>query len=276
MKAMPAHRRLKGETTHYLKKKILLTMALSALAGMAAASSAIATHVRPAAGAQFRVPMVVAYNACASPNRTHGPTLTAPSCNPPVQSSNWLTLGTLDVTGHPSQSSGFVKVTVCVNGTTLDGICSTPPGMSVPDARFEANITDVRCKVGGPSQSNCEGGQFSDYVGEVQGDVNIRITDHHNNVTPGGTGDTATVTDLPFPGFFTAGCAANPAGGSQMAIGGTCSVVTAWNAVQPGAIQMFKRGNVEFDQVRVFDGGQSGVAGASDATLFEVQGVFFP
>jgi len=260
-----------------MKKRILLTLALSALVGMVAASSAMATHVRPQAGAQFRVPTVVAFNECVpgvGNNRTHGPTLTAPSCNPPVQTSSWLTVGTLDANGFNSSSVGFVKITVCANGTTATGTCSTPAGMTVPDVRLELNITDVRCKVGGPSQSNCEGGALSDYVGAVQGNAEIRITDHHNNVTAGGTGDTATVIDLPFP--VNANCAANASGGTATTIGGTCNVLTRANAVVPGSVSPAKRANVEVDQVKVFDGGQGGVAGAPDATLFEVQGIFIP
>ncbi len=265
---------LKREGKRYMKKRILLTLGLSALVGMVAASSAMATHVRPQAGAQFRVPTVIAFNECLSPNRTHGPALSAPSCNPPVQTSNWLTVGTQDANGFPSQSSGFVKITVCTTGTTATGTCSTPPGMTSPDVRLETNILDVRCKVGGPTQANCQGGALSDYTGQVQGNVELRITDHHNSTTPGGTGDTATVQDLPFP--WAAGCVANASGGSADAIGGTCNVVTRWNAVRPGSVVTNKRANIEIDQVKVFDGGQTGVAGASDATLFEVQGLFIP
>jgi hypothetical protein len=37
-----------------------------------------------------------------------------------------------------------------------------------------------------------------------------------------------------------------------------------------------KRTICQLGQVQVYDGGASGVAGASDATLFEDQGVFVP
>jgi hypothetical protein len=259
-----------------MKKRILLALSLSALMGMVAASSASATHVRPQAGVNFRVPLVIAYNQCVagSPeaNRTHGPSLTAPSCNPPVQSSQWLTVGTTDANGYAAQSVGFVKITVCPTGTTASGVCSTPAGMTAPDVRMEANITDVRCKVGGPTQSNCEGGALTDYIGGVQGTQTLRITDHHNSTTPGGTGETATVTDQPFP--FGAQCSAT--GANSTTIGGTCNVLTRANAVVPGSIVANKRANIEVGQVKVFDGGQGGVTGAGDATLFEVQGIFIP
>jgi len=254
-------------------RRIPLFLALGTLAGLLIASNAFATHVRPNGGAQFRVPLVVSYKACGVPNRTHGPALSAPSCNPARESSNWLTSGTTDANGFASQGVAFAKITVCASGTST-GTCSTPAGMSVPDVRIESKGTDIRCKVGGPTQANCEGGALSDYVGQVQGNATIRITDHHNSVTPGGTGDTATVTDLPFP--VIAGCAANPAGGNAMAIGGTCNVVTHANGVVPGAVVPNKRANVEIGQIQISDGGQAGVAGAGDATLYGVQGIFIP
>jgi hypothetical protein len=255
-----------------MRKRILLTLALSAIVGMAVASVATATHVRPNGGAQFRVPTVIAFNACGVPNRTHGPALSAPSCNPPVQKSNWLTVGTIDANGFTGTSVGFVKITVCATGTTTSGTCSTPAGMTSPDVRLQGNITDVRCRVGSPTQSGCEGGALSDYVGQVQANATIRITDHHNSVTPGGTGDTATVTDLPFP--VSTQCTAT--GVNNTTTGGTCAIVTRANAVVPGAVVPNKRANVEIGQITVNDGGQGGIAGAGDATVFEVQGIFIP
>ena len=43
-------------------------------------------------------------NECTSPNRTHGPPLAFPSCNPPVQTSSFLTVGTPDANGAPANS----------------------------------------------------------------------------------------------------------------------------------------------------------------------------
>ena len=66
---------------------------------------------------------------------------------------------------------------------------------------------------------------------------------------------------------------------SDTALGGTCTINTSANAVQPGIFPQGpvpKRAVVELGQVQVFDGGASGTAGASDATLFEDQGVFVP
>ncbi len=257
-------------------KRITLFLAFGVLGTLLFAGSASASHVRPNAGAVFRVPIVIAYKACnpATANRTHGPALTAPSCNPAVQASNWLTSGTTDANGFAPQGVAFAKIIVCPSGTTASGNCSSPAGMSAPDVRIESNGTDVRCKVGGPSQARCEGGQYSDYTGQVEGNATIRITDHHNSATAGGTGETATVVDLPFP--VIGQCAANPAGGSTTAIGGTCSVLTSANGVVPGAVVPNKRANVQISTIQIFDGGQSGVAEAPDATLFGEQGIVIP
>jgi len=44
----------------------------------------------------------------------------------------------------------------------------------------------------------------------------------------------------------------------------------------PGAVAEGKRSNWQLSQVQVFDGGPSGTAGDSGATLFETQGLFVP
>jgi hypothetical protein len=78
-----------------LKARILVPLALaaSALMMMVVAEVASATHPRPVGASPLRVSMVPSYRACATPNRTHGPPLAFPSCNPPVQSSTSLTTG---------------------------------------------------------------------------------------------------------------------------------------------------------------------------------------
>ena len=61
-------------------------------------------------------------------------------------------------------------------------------------------------------------------------------------------------------------------------IGGTCSVNTSANAVQPGAIPDggVSRAVVELAQIQVKDGGADGQAATSDNTPFAVEGVFVP
>jgi hypothetical protein len=102
----------------------------------------------------------------------------------------------------------------------------------------------------------------------------FRVTDRHNNATAGGTGDSGTVIDIPFP--VDVQCLANPTGGLPTAIGATCAAVTRVNAIVPGAIQPGKRGNWGIEAVQVYDGGPGGVAGAPDASVFLRQGVFVP
>jgi len=78
------------------------------------------------------------------------------------------------------------------------------------------------------------------------------------------------VEDFPIP--FTLPCSAT----TSTAIGGSCSIATSANAARPGWVQTGKRAIWELDEIQVFDGGASGVAGAADATPFEDQGVFVP
>ena len=64
---------------------------------------------RPAGASPLRASLVPAYNACTSANRTHGPALAYPSCNPPVRSSGPLTVGTPDANGFAANSVSFVR-----------------------------------------------------------------------------------------------------------------------------------------------------------------------
>ena len=48
------------------------------------------------------------------------------------------------------------------------------------------------------------------------------------------------------------------------------------NAIVPGLIVEGKRATWQLGQVQVYDGGASGYAGSSDATLFQTQGLFVP
>jgi hypothetical protein len=54
---------------------------------------------------------VIAYRVCSSAeqNEQHGPPLDGPSCSPPVQSSSYLTVGTLDANQNPAGFIGQVR-----------------------------------------------------------------------------------------------------------------------------------------------------------------------
>jgi hypothetical protein len=238
-----------------------LALAASALTMLVAAEFASATHPRPVGASPIRVSMVPAYNACAAPNRTHGPPLAFPSCNPPVQSSGSLTIGSPDANGAGANSVGFIKLGVKV------GVPGAPDDS---DVNITANITDVRCKAGVAACGSANAADGADYTGELEGTAQIRISDHFNAVAPGGGTDPATVIDIPFP--VVTGCTAT----ASTAVGGLCAITTTANAVVPGAVKDTKRAIVEVGQIQIFDGGADGVAASDPNTLFEVQGIFIP
>jgi len=95
------------------KRTVLpLALALGALGMMVMATIANAGHPVPKGATPFRASMVPAYKACATPNRNHGPPLAFVSCNPPVQTSTSLTVGTPDAGGGASNSIGFIRLAV--------------------------------------------------------------------------------------------------------------------------------------------------------------------
>jgi hypothetical protein len=238
-----------------------LALALGAVGIMVMASMASATHPRPKGATPLRVSLVPAYNACTTPNRTHGPPLAFPSCNPPVQSSSAITVGTPDANGAAANMTGFVKLDVKV------GVVG-PPDDS--DVNITANISDVRCKAGTTACGNANAADGADYTGQMQGNATIRITDHYNAVAPGGGTDAATVVDIPFP--VPATCA-NTASTSE---GGLCTANTSANATVPGAVLDAKRANIEVGQITITDGGPDGQNGTTPNTLAFVQGIFIP
>jgi len=238
-----------------------LALALGALGVLVMASVANATHPRPKSASPITAATVPAFNQCTAANRTHGPPLAFPSCNPPVQSSNSITVGAPDANGAAANSTGFIKLSVVVG---VPG----PPDDS--DVKIISTITDVRCKAGTAACGSANAADGADYTGEVQGNATIRITDHFNAVAPGGGTDPATVIDVPFP--VNVACTAT----ASTSIGGTCATNTTANAVVPGAVKDGKRAIVEVGQLQVTDGGPDGLVGTTPNTLFEVQGIFIP
>jgi len=240
-----------------IKRKMVLPLALAvgALGLMAVSQVASGSHVRPKGASPLRASLVPSFKACATPNRTHGAPLAFPSCNPPVQSSSFLTVGTPDANGAGANSVGSILLRVK----------STSP----EDVLINSQILDVRCQ---PAESasvcnSANGTDGPDYSGQVQGNATIRISDHYNGP---GLNEAATVVDIPFP---VNGQCANTI---STTVGGTCTTATTANAVVPGSVKDTQRAVVEVGQLQIFDGGASGVAGAADATLFEVQGIFIP
>src|SRR3954463_3095435 len=94
------------------RKLLPLALGVGALGVLIFSQAAGASHVRPKGASPFRASMVPAFKACATPNRTHGAPLAFPSCNPPVQASNFLTIGSPDANGAAANATGFVLLRV--------------------------------------------------------------------------------------------------------------------------------------------------------------------
>ena len=110
---------------------------------------------------------------------------------------------------------------------------------------------------------------LSDYTGELQAKLGLRITDKLNTPYPGGPGP-GTVADTTFA--FTIPCAATP----DPTIGSQCFLDTTADTVLPGIAPENRRAIWQTDQVKVYDGGPDGDADTAPNTLFMVQGVFAP
>ena len=240
-----------------IKRKMVLplVLALGALGLMVVSQVASATHVRPKGATPLRASLVPAYKACTAPNRTHGAPLAFPSCNPPVQASNFLTVGSPDANGAGANSVGFILLKV---KTT-----------SPEDVLITSSISDVRCKAATAASvcTSANAADGPDYSGGLQGNAIIRISDHYNGP---GLNEAATVQDIPFP--VNTSCA-NTASTTE---GGLCSVSTSANAAVPGSVKDLQRAVVEIAQLQISDGGADGQVATTDNTLFEVQGIFIP
>jgi hypothetical protein len=204
-------------------------------------------YPRPKGATPLRTSLVPAYQPCVSANRTHGAPLAFPSCNPPVQASGQLTVGTFDANGADANSVGGMRLDV------IPGNPSTPANEA--DVRMAMNLSDVRLKT-----------TLADYTGQLQVVLSARVTDKQNgpSQTEPGTGD------VDFP--VTVPCAAT----GSTTIGGNCTIVTTFNSVVPGSIVELKRAIWALGKVNVNDGGADGVASTQPNTLFATQGVFVP
>jgi hypothetical protein len=240
-----------------LNKKLFGIVALVAALGVFLVSAQLssATHPRPKGASPLRAPVVPAFKACTAPNRTHGAPLAFPSCNPPVQTSNFLTVGSPDANGAGANSVASILLRV--------------KATSPEDVLINSTGTDIRCK---PATSPTVCGTANaadgpDYSGELQGNAIIRISDHYNGP---GLNEAATVQDIPFP--VNASCANTAA----LTEGGICTAATSANATVPGSVKDAQRGIVEIGQLQINDGGADGTVATADNTLFEVQGIFIP
>jgi hypothetical protein len=191
---------------------------------------------------------VPAYNQCTSSNRTHGAPLSNGSCNPPVQSSNYVTMGTPDANGAAANGTGTL---------TMTGLTS--------DVRLALSVTDARCRPGETACGSANAGDGADYTGQLQAQVPLRIIDRNSG--PDLTGVTQDTTYS-----FTSPCAST----TSTSVGSSCSVVTTADTLAPGAVAQGYRTIWQLGKIDVFDGGSDGVVSTTPNTRYLTQGYFVP
>jgi len=222
----------------------------------AATTVASPSYVRPRGATPIYMSLVPAYRQCTASNRTHGPSLSQPSCTPPVQSSSALTLGTPDANGSLANGGGSVRLIALIN-----------PAPAPNDVSISVNLTDVRCQTGVVACGAANATDGPDYTGELQATYSLRLTDRANDPTSTTPG---TVTDTTFP--VTVPCAAS----TSTTIGSSCSLSTSANSVAPGSVRRGDRAIWQVGRVEVDDGGPDGLIATADNSVFEVQGLFVP
>ena len=183
------------------------------------AAHALTGYARPKGASPLRVALVPAYQQCTTPNREHGPPLAFPSCAPPQQSSQALTVGTPDANGQPAASVGSLRL------AALPGAPGEPGDGA--DVTVTVSITDVREQVG-----------LGDYEGELTARLSARLTDRDGP---------ATTEDFPFD-------VATPCAATAGAEGATCSAATSFDAIVPGSVVEGSRAIWQLEAVEVLDG----------------------
>jgi len=205
-------------------------------------------YPRPAGASPLRASLVPAYNECTAPNRSHGPPLDSPSCNPPAQRSGFLTVGTPDANGRGAAMVGYLRL------SSATGDPGTPADEA--DVSIAFSTTDVRVP-----------GTLVDYTGELRASAVLRLTDRANGATGN---DTATMSGTTYA--FTVPCTATAATG----VGSTCSLTTTADALLPNTVTEGKRAIWQLGEILVLDGGPDGDAETADNTVFLRQGLFIP
>jgi hypothetical protein len=231
------------------------------MACLLTAASAHATHPRPKSASPLVISLVPAYAPCAGPNRTHGPPLAFPSCNPPAQTSAQATVGTPDAFGGAANGTGYLRLKeIPCTFNCFDG-----------DFVIDIGFDDVRCVPTGARCGTANASGPTDYSGELRFSFTFRLTDHNNATAPGGGLDTATVQDLAIEHSWP--CMQS----GSTSIGSNCDLFTTMHTLIPGAVKDAKRTIMELDAVRIFDGGADGDGDtAVGNTLFARPGIFVP
>jgi hypothetical protein len=208
-------------------------------------------YARPKGATPSVIRLVPAFESCGAPNGSHGAPLAVPSCSPPTQASDHLTIGTPDVNGKVANATGLVQLKV-VGENPID-----PNNGDQADVQITAQLTDVRKR-----------SDLSDYTGELRGVMGLRITDRFN--TPG-QAVPATASDVKLG--FTIACGAT----DDPATGSSCNLTTSADTLAAGTVLEGRRAIWGTGQIEVFDGGADGDGDTTpDNTLFAVQGLFTP
>jgi Tol biopolymer transport system component len=230
-------------------------------------------YPRPRGATPTYASLVPAYVQCTSPNITHGGPLSYPACTPKnffhQNGTMQLVSRNLDM-GSPDWNGAAAKFVGSVRLDVQPGNPATPTNEA--DVGIRVSTTDIRCS--NQTQTTACGSSNSaagpDYVGELQGNLSLRITDRDNTPDPAGSGP-GTMIDTTFT--FSVPCTAT----SDQTVGSTCSTTTSANAVVPDVVREGGRAIWQFGHVEVFDGGTDGLASTTaDNMLFLDQGVFVP
>jgi acid phosphatase type 7 len=206
-------------------------------------------YPRPLASGGMTVKLVPTFSPCTAPNAVHGAPLDVPACGPPVQGSRYLTAGSPN--GVDTRFRGYARMRVA-GQRPVD-----PSDGDQADVKIDVGIEDVR-----------RAADRSDYAGQLQAQIRLRITDRSNGALlrlP------ATATDLPLS--FTIPCQTTPA---DSRTGSTCRLTSSVDSVMPGTVREGSRSVWQVLGVSVNDGGADGLAITPGNTEFARAGLFAP
>ena len=223
-------------------------------------------YPRPKGATPIYVSLVPAFKQCTAPNRTHGPPLAFASCNPPAQSSPYLTVGTPDANAAAANMVGSLRLEAMVGDPAT--------AADEADIGITFRVTDVRC---GPQiqpglcpHANSTGGR--DYLSGLRARLAVRVTDRYNLPAPGGRSPGTTAGHVPVQ--ISPSCGMTP---QDQTVGSTCTAQTTLEVFYPGAVKEGLRANYELAQVEIYDNGDDGHTGTGPPEqVFLRQGVFMP
>ena len=185
---------------------------------------------RPKGATPLRVSLVPAYEPCTSPNREHGPPLAFPSCGPPVQASDHLTVGTPDANGRAGEL-GRLRAAQR-RSSAIPPRRRTRPTSSVDGRASATCATRPRSPT---TRASCWRGSRA--------------------ASPTATTATRRARPRPWP-TSRSRCRCRARRPPIPATGGSCTVNTSLDALLPGSVREGKRAIWQLDGVEVYDGGR--------------------